>query len=811
MKIRSDTGGLIAALFLLGLAVSCGAAEQVWILHGGTTSLRLNRGLLRDLGLRVEAAQATARPAERADLGFAVDDSSTMRFATEHGVYSRLLDGELRHRGGLLLRGPRGELSLQGFALRPAPDLLELLDTDGSVLFHMNNAHINFVPALHKLLLMNMDVRISPELARRLGRPELEGLAVGVAHLQATTGSLDSMAPRVDCGQNFGPDIDVLLSGLSAFQQIARASGVVSLAPTTTIKNVGGNDVPWYWAIEPVDQGIIPGGKVGQHPYLYFVFYRLLTNGVIQQIGRSEIKHAFFATNAGCTCDGGQILYARNGTCGDTYSTGNNSEQFFFGPRAELTASTGVWPSLGSYFDVSPAQPIPDDFRSNNGPTDFITNLLDVAEPDLQTSGAQYFIEARYVVQGDVNIWNNVGWRRVTPSFSGGIWSFTFNTALANGPGIEAWVPLTPPAGQQHASIETGDGQLRLAALTQDLGGGQVRYQYALQNMDFDRKIRSFSVPLAPGVSVTNPTFADADADGTNDWQVDVAADAITWSTSTIAQDPNANAMDWGFLYSFGFDANAPAVETNVTLGVFEPGSGTELAATSLGVLLEPTLTPLPTRTPTQTRTPTPTATRTATRTPTVTRTPTRTRTPTAPPTPTGELSPTETPTGEPPPTETATPEAPADTPTPTATELEPTETPTPSPTGTPTPRPPRIDGPLVAGEQRINGSCEPLAPFWILALPPSGSGRPEYLGGSQCTAQGALADPPGLLLSRPLQGGEQVFGVEYPYSPGRVSGPKETVEAVTLGSHGLPFFVAAAILLGGLLLGTRRRRPGAV
>src|SRR5262245_47345227 len=94
--------------------------EQAWSAGAGTTSLKLNRSLLKSLGIEVRQEQGTARPEQRAQLGFAMTGPERMRFTTERGLYRRLLDGELRHSGGLVLAWNGGSASLLGFVLRPA-------------------------------------------------------------------------------------------------------------------------------------------------------------------------------------------------------------------------------------------------------------------------------------------------------------------------------------------------------------------------------------------------------------------------------------------------------------------------------------------------------------------------------------------------------------------------------------------------------------------------------------------------------------------------------------------------------------------
>ena len=54
----------------------------------------------------------------------------------------------------------------------------------------------------------------------------------------------------------------------------------------------------------------------------------------------------------------------------------------------------------------------------------------------------------------------------------------------------------------------------------------------------------------------------------------------ITWSTIS-------NPLRWYTLYNFRFDANAPPVDTRVTLGMFRPGTPTEVTGFTDGPSLE--------------------------------------------------------------------------------------------------------------------------------------------------------------------------------------------------------------------------------
>src|SRR5438132_8003857 len=116
---------------------------------------------------------------------------------------------------------------------------------------------------------------------------------------------------------------------------------------------------------------------------------------------------------------------------------------------------------------------------------------------------------------------------------------------------------------------------------------GVWHYEYALYNMNLDRAIQSFSVPLGPGVNISNidfhapPQEPGWSNDGTfnnqgyssTPWTVTQTADSITWNTETFAQNQNANAIRWGTLYNFRFDADQPPQSVNATVGYFKTGS----------------------------------------------------------------------------------------------------------------------------------------------------------------------------------------------------------------------------------------------
>ena len=158
------------------------------------------------------------------------------------------------------------------------------------------------------------------------------------------------------------------------------------------------------------------------------------------------------------------------------------------------------------------------------------------------------------------------------------------------------------------------DGIWFMAYKVTNPSAGVWHYEYALYNENLDRAIQSFSVPLGPGVNISNigfhappqePGWAN---DGTFNnqgyssapWTVTQAADSITWNSETFAQNQNANAIRWGTLYNFRFDADQPPQKANAMVGYFKTGSPTTVAIQ--GPFGGGSPTPTPTATATATR-----------------------------------------------------------------------------------------------------------------------------------------------------------------------------------------------------------------
>jgi hypothetical protein len=263
--------------------------------------------------------------------------------------------------------------------------------------------------------------------------------------------------------------------------------------------------------------------------------------------------------------------------CNDTYGTGNNDSLFDLTTRQEITAFTGVWKRCGSIFD-------PDCNNVENNPpprANPMDRRMAVATADLATPGATYYLDSWYIVRDDTNIFNQ-GWRTLTPHpIGGGIWDFTPLGPMNIGVVLDQWVnPSNPGPNAQSVAINTNLGRLRLVAKAFDLGGGLWRYEYGLQNYDFDPRIKGFTVPLPPGVSVTNPGFHDPDQDAGNNWSATVTPNAITF------QAPSAAAsQDYDSLFNFRFTVNAAPTAAGGTVVSMRPQ---EVRMTVTGAVIGP-------------------------------------------------------------------------------------------------------------------------------------------------------------------------------------------------------------------------------
>jgi len=425
------------------------------------------------------------------------------------------------------------------------------------------------------------------------------------------------------------PGPDVIVGDIEDVDQQGSNATQVGLAIGTDSCNNGDQGVDWF-ALPQTDHPVVPQN-------LYRMSGGADNTERFEQIGQSWMKHTFLALEESVcgTCNTGGCVTGSHlcPGCSDPYVSGLNGDQNSIGSRAWINPFTGSFPNTAN------------DHSGHNH--DGVSHRILVNQTDLvpaQNLGAVYFGEAAYISPHEFtwcqsnpdqcNMFNNYSYKKFT--VSGGpnfIFTPASNTVRMQA-AIQAWAATGATVNQSEPD-PGNDGIWFIGYKVTNPSAGVWHYEYALFNMNLDRAIQSFSVPLGLGVNVSNVDFHAPPQhpgwahDGTQGnagyssapWDVTQDASSITWSTETFATNQNANAIRWGTLYNFRFDADQPPQTTDATVGYFKTGSPTivEIQGPSQGGGGTPTPTSTPTVTPSPSATPTPTATPTATVRPTPT------------------------------------------------------------------------------------------------------------------------------------------------------------------------------------------------
>ncbi|GIX35902.1 MAG: hypothetical protein KatS3mg126_1681 [Lysobacteraceae bacterium] len=496
-------------------------------------------------------------------------------------VKSAAADAAITLTGMRLQRGRR-VLALDALRLRldPAREGALLTDEQDRAWLVADMAHQRPGPQLDW---RHLSLRLLPQAARALGVPELSQVVLGT--LAIAGGPNLSAKGAGDCaiGGNWpgpGRPADVALTALDFVGALGSrdcssgaciepspagsSQGEVVVAPDARLLNIGSRDVAWFTKFYP--QSLLPPDLPygsDQHPYLAWALYREDADGSLVPLGTSGVKHAFFAQNAGCPCEGAYVLFPG---CGDLYSAPTNDMGSALGPRAEIDPHTGRWGRCGSVFD-----PDCDGLQDSSGYAGRFDRRLLAAEADLLPAlhpGARWFIEAWYVVRDDGNLDNSMAHREILPSKQGTGWTFRTAGSLQQGPVIERWVSRHAATPRQHASrLDSTEGSLQVAVRVEETGACRYRYRYAIMNLDHAHAVFSGTPPnlrlqsstgLAglrwpiPRAAIEQPRFRDDDRNPGNDWPVPAAGELH------LAAPAGAD-LGWGRMIHFRFDsARAP-------------------------------------------------------------------------------------------------------------------------------------------------------------------------------------------------------------------------------------------------------------
>jgi hypothetical protein len=484
---------------------------------------------------------------------------------------------------------------------------------------------------------------ISKQFASALGRPSDAGSSVGnisvgaamqpIEITQLVNGKPKSvMLPPVRPSGVLVPGPDIVVGDLPDIFYFGNEGSQAGLGIATTSCNYGD---------QPVDFHALPETN---HPFFTQNFYRM-SGGAdnlqrFEQIGQAWIKHTFGASeddlcDLGCSTSNCTPFSQLCPGCADPYLADENGWYDLLGSRAWVNPFTG-------FFLSNP------DPTNHTGHTahDNASHRVRVNISDLNTTlnqGATYFAEAQYDTRqeyewcqahpGQCNMYNNASHHQFLVF---GTSSFSFSPVdqtVRMHPAITAWTGATVNRQEPDPG---NDGIWFMGYKVTNPTAGVWHYEYALFNQNLDRSIQSFSVPLGAGANLSNigfhappqePGWANDNIPGgqgysSMPWNVTQNASSITWNTETFAQNQAANAIRFGTLYNFRFDADQPPQTASATVGFFKTGSPMMVAIQApAGGGGTPTPTPTPSDSPTPT--PTPTATATATATPTATARPT--------------------------------------------------------------------------------------------------------------------------------------------------------------------------------------------
>ena len=620
-------------------------ATQTWSAWGGQIGVRWNRDLLGNLGVRVADAPTgqLAMHDGRRHQWFDVRQNAGLDFTVHNKSLRNFTGGSVQMRGGFLLKLRDGtSIDLRDLTLRARTDgsnILDLVSSDGKAWFYSDSVMFTLSGDQRTLEIVSANLRMSQSFANRIGVPEAAGWNMGdiAMNTQIFVQGEDSVRGR-SCSPYPWPNVavpnvpgavyqaDLFMEDIS-FDPVGCQTcdgpggndGIASVAPNSTLRNnvndgtaqatISGDplgtsanlytaNVAWHEMFSGIND---PYGN-DQHTCLIWNMYRLEADGSIKQIGRSGVKHAFLTVNANCA-DSCNNFDSLGRGCGDTYGSGNNDSPGDMGPRSEIVPATGTWGRCGSIFDSTCSGS-----QHSNGNTSW-TQRMQVHESAIDpaaNAGATYMMESWYIARDDTNIYNSMATITGTPHYASNQWSLSGQTAFKLGPAIDRWVsPTAPAANSINSELATSEGHAKVAVKATDLGGGNWRYVYAVENLDFARAVTqapengpdprvlsnkgfdTFTVPIPAGANVSATTFHNGTVDGSGAWSVAVGSNSVTWTASGAGP-----TLDWGSMFTFSITVNArptvtrpqpsPRGNGNVVLHVATSGSPASYTARAI-------------------------------------------------------------------------------------------------------------------------------------------------------------------------------------------------------------------------------------
>ncbi|MCH8149684.1 MAG: hypothetical protein IH987_17135, partial [Planctomycetes bacterium] len=521
---------------------------------GGTVELHFDASMLHALGWKIVSKASEARNDLEGAIVLPINENATFQLDTAGGVFDRIIGGSVTTFGAMLIEdadnASRFVLGNFGIHVDKGGRWLVTSATGAAsefVVFEVPSQVIDFRANAARLNLVG-ELIIAEEWAKQIGRPELARIEVGVVRIFADMARADQVVgppepddspPQGSRGPSSGPD--VIVGDLHQIGNYGSSGGIAAFSVGTTSCNIGDVDLIWI-------------AETNEHPVIGQNMYKL-QGGRLTQIGQSWLKHGFFALSGtlcsgGGGCDGDPSGDNLGPGCSDPYSASLNGSQPNLGPRSEVNPFSGFYP----YPFSAPAAPAT------------IGRRLQVHHEDLEPSlnpGAQYFVEGHYIALDDAqarNGLNNASYRQINVSGSGTSFSISLTgSTQREQPAIQAWADFDPAVTVVDWSVP-GEGLFWLATKITDMGDGWFLYDYAVHNLNSDRSGSAFSVPVFPGTGLRNIGFHDVDSHSgepyeLTDWTVVQSNGLLTWRTDDCLTNPDTNALRWGTMYNFWFEA----------------------------------------------------------------------------------------------------------------------------------------------------------------------------------------------------------------------------------------------------------------
>ncbi|MBO6513975.1 MAG: hypothetical protein JJ974_08430 [Phycisphaerales bacterium] len=353
--------------------------------------------------------------------------------------------------------------------------------------------------------------------------------------------------------------------------------GINAYSFGTTLCNIGDEEIPW-------------DANSNEHPLISQTLYKLKDHE-IKQIGIGFVRHttvplAGDACGLGCSPAGN---FALGVGCSDVSSAVINGSQGLMGPRSEVDPQSGFYPYP---------------FTSINQVGDAVYKRLQVSQEDISDPDALYFVETQVISSSETTLEarnNNMSYRQVT--FQSGTLAPTLvGPTYSEQPAIFAWRDHGNGIGNPDpdviisvASIPDLDSTYVVGSHVEVLGEDHSLARYAVLNLNGEVGIRHLGIPNmscsigeAEIVSVDfgAPQYHDDldDQIDSDPWRYNPVElfGYMHWNVDTFEDNANANAIRWGTMYNFSFEADGYVGLNNsevdsVALLFFGPGQSVDV------------------------------------------------------------------------------------------------------------------------------------------------------------------------------------------------------------------------------------------